>query len=456
MQGTNPKTTPNPSAIAKLQPEIERIDRPSDIQPDLTAMIQRASTLQISEKEMAILHEPISDFMVQIRSHDGIPYMPWIEHHKRLMKAFGTEWSLVPDGLPRMQKGADYVLWGHYFLIKGIFVAYIIGEQRYIANNPQMTWSDAAEGAYSNTLTRAGKRLGIGLELWDKNFIERWKKEWAYTTQEKDWKTGKMKTVWKRKQIASQDAGAPEEKPSDPEPETQNGKGNGNGYAQMDSDAIENAYYKMRREVFGNDDDRAKEFQQGLKDKNYVRSATSTAWNPNEFRNGLKYLEEYRDSDAVTATQQIAALLNTLEGEGVDREMLELYVKMRFLVPEYKIAPADVIGYLHTAALPQNREKLDIAIANTLGWWNSIPEGDQSDVMCCITDLNNAYLTAGEADEMGEKVIAAFFESNGVQMVDELYMLYHLTYVQLADYRAKLESVCSELGVEFSCGDIVF
>jgi hypothetical protein len=46
------------------------------------------------------------------------------------------------------------------------------GEQAYHANNKQMTYGDALEGAKSNAIVRCGKELGIARELWRRAYLE--------------------------------------------------------------------------------------------------------------------------------------------------------------------------------------------------------------------------------------------------------------------------------------------
>lgn len=155
-------------------------------------MLATAGTLELTETQNKILYAPINDSDVYIKP-DGLIYLSWIKYSSRLTGAFtGTGWAMIPQGMPKIQN--SLIVWGFHLVIKGIYCGFAIGEQQYF-DNGRMTFGEACEGAKSNALMRLCKALGIGLELWDKQFIERWLATYA----NKKWDDEKRKYLWSLK-----------------------------------------------------------------------------------------------------------------------------------------------------------------------------------------------------------------------------------------------------------------
>jgi hypothetical protein len=167
--------------------EINALAPKTDVKTELARLIPTAGQIVLSDDQKAILYADVDIEAVEIRP-DGLIYLPWMEFATRLRKAFGMEWSQVPDGQPRISPQGDSIIWGFTLVIKGRFVAYAIGEQKYYANNPAMGWGDAPEGAKSNALMRLCKSIGMTLELWKPSFIRDWKKNHAICTDKKWYK----------------------------------------------------------------------------------------------------------------------------------------------------------------------------------------------------------------------------------------------------------------------------
>lgn len=144
---------------------------------------------RFSAAACAILTAPVNDEQIEIRGHDGLIYFPGVEFRKRLNAAFGPgAWGMHPRGITMhgnvmCYKGALFIL--------GRFVSESIGEAKYVANNPQVSYASAVEAAKTDCLTRCCKDLGIAAELWEPAFARRWVAAHA----EKD-RTGK----WHRKE----------------------------------------------------------------------------------------------------------------------------------------------------------------------------------------------------------------------------------------------------------------
>jgi hypothetical protein len=145
---------------------------------EIRAMIPSAGTLKLTKEQEEALYATVQDSDVYIKP-DGLIYLSWIKYAGRLTKAFGgTGWTMLPQGMPKGYN--NMIIWGFHLVINGIYCGFAIGEQQYFANG-RMTYGEACEGAKSNALMRLCKALGIGLELWDKVFIDRWLTAYAAT-----------------------------------------------------------------------------------------------------------------------------------------------------------------------------------------------------------------------------------------------------------------------------------
>lgn len=164
-----------------------------DFSNEIKKMISTAGTLELTEKQNDILYSPVKDHDVFIKP-DGLIYLSWMKYSERLNKAFGgTSWTMIPEGTPKIMGQKNLIIWSFHFVIKGVYCGFAIGEQQYF-DNGRMSYGEACEGAKSNALMRLCKNIGIGLELWDKNFIDRWVKTYAESYQDRD-----GKTKWKLK-----------------------------------------------------------------------------------------------------------------------------------------------------------------------------------------------------------------------------------------------------------------
>lgn len=177
--------TPKPASETKLE-----------FGDEMRKIILTGGTLQVTKEQNKILFAEFKDTDVSMKP-DGLIYLPWIKYSARLTEAFGgTGWVLIPEGMPKENNSVIY--WGFHLVIKGVYCGFSIGEQQYF-NNGRMTYGEACEGAKSNALTRLCKGLGIGIKLWDKNFIEGWLNKYAVFSWEEDPKTQKRKRVYKLK-----------------------------------------------------------------------------------------------------------------------------------------------------------------------------------------------------------------------------------------------------------------
>ena len=138
------------------------------VQSRMEELIPYAGTIEITEEQKKILFASVDPESVEIRP-DGLVYLPWMAYVERLRDAFGIGWAIIPRAMPKLEGGSMY--WAFYLMIQGKLAGFAIGEQQYQPNNPQMSYSDASEGAKSNALMRLCKGIGISLELWKPSFV---------------------------------------------------------------------------------------------------------------------------------------------------------------------------------------------------------------------------------------------------------------------------------------------
>lgn len=170
---------------------------------DIASLLPEAGKLCTTQQQEEILFAPPIDEDIEIRP-DGLIYAPWMEYQDRLTRAFGCQWVLIAEGNPK--KHGNHIYWKHHLVIDGHYVTTAIGEQEYYSNNRTMSYSDAVEGAWSNSLMRCCKHMGITKELWKPSYIREWKKKFAECYTDRN-----GKKLWRKKGIKPE---TPPETPS--------------------------------------------------------------------------------------------------------------------------------------------------------------------------------------------------------------------------------------------------
>jgi hypothetical protein len=145
--------------------------------PQYVTGFEGMATGPFPQKIVDILNAPFDPAMVEIKP-DGICYLPGVFYRERLLDAFGSGgWALVPRAPARIM-GPIIVYHGALFC-HGRFVAEAFGKNPYYATNKAQDYTDAAEGAKTDCITRCCKDLGIAKELWQPAWREKWTAEWA-------------------------------------------------------------------------------------------------------------------------------------------------------------------------------------------------------------------------------------------------------------------------------------
>lgn len=139
---------------------------------------EKASTLDMTDKEVDELTAPFPDDIVEIRPHDGLIYIPHIHISARLHKVFRPGKVAM---VKRQISVRDNRIYGEWvMLIRGCFVGESIGAMDYHPNNPKMNYADAAEGTRGECIRRiAGKELSCGNQVWNPEYSRQWVTKYA-------------------------------------------------------------------------------------------------------------------------------------------------------------------------------------------------------------------------------------------------------------------------------------
>jgi hypothetical protein len=149
------------------------------------------------EEVRKVLAEPVDENEVEVKP-DGIVYLPGVWWRRKLTKAFGAGGWGIAQRQPARVMG-DLVIYPGALYCHGRFVADAVGECAYYANNPNMSYASCLEGAKTDAISRCAKDLGMGSELWDAAWRERWLEKFTTKVWDKEAKKGKGAYKFKRK-----------------------------------------------------------------------------------------------------------------------------------------------------------------------------------------------------------------------------------------------------------------
>jgi hypothetical protein len=173
-----PKKKPAPiTALAVRKPALPAVS-PKPAPLKVLEVTEREAVglyeMKLTKKEEAILARPVNGTDILIKpSRHPIPYLPHPVYTKWLNEAFGRlGWSIAPIGAA--QYNGRTVVLDHILFVHGVPVARATGEQEYYEKNREQSYGDAIEACTASALRRCAKRLGIGLEMWDKPWLDRW------------------------------------------------------------------------------------------------------------------------------------------------------------------------------------------------------------------------------------------------------------------------------------------
>jgi hypothetical protein len=161
--------------------------------------------IKLTDAEEAILAQPVPVTAVLIKP-TGQPYLSHPSYTQWFNRAFGRlGWAIVPKAKPRM---ADKTISCPYILyIHGKPAAFALGEQEYHESNKEQTYGDAYEATVASALRRCAKRLGVGLELWDRTWLQTFidqhcVKVWCGDDPKPKWRRRQDPPFWNEKTAA--------------------------------------------------------------------------------------------------------------------------------------------------------------------------------------------------------------------------------------------------------------
>lgn len=152
--------------------------------------------IKLTPAEEKVLGEPVREADVEIKPN-GRAYLSHPAYTRWFNRAFGRlGWGLVPRAKP--MRSGNSVVTPYILYIHGKPAALAWGEQEYFEGNRDQTYGDALEATVASALRRCAKRLGVGLELWDRAWVNRWVSLHAVEVRTTDTKT-KGGFKWRRK-----------------------------------------------------------------------------------------------------------------------------------------------------------------------------------------------------------------------------------------------------------------
>lgn len=126
--------------------------------------------VRLTPEEEKVLDEPVNIEHVAIKP-TGEPYIPHERYTGWFNRAFGRlGWAIVPCAKPRV--GDNTVIVPYVLYIHGKPAAFAWGEQAYSVKNKRQSLGDAVEATVASALRRFAKRLGVGLELWRREWLD--------------------------------------------------------------------------------------------------------------------------------------------------------------------------------------------------------------------------------------------------------------------------------------------
>lgn len=159
-----------------------------------TSGILGVTASRFSKAEEAVMKRPVDPTRILVLP-TGEPYLSHIDYTRWNNDAFGMGmWMLVPVSKPVK---TDTGIGCHYHLyVRGIPRAWALGEQDYHENNKRQTWGEALESTNASGLRRCAKRLGMGLELWDKRYIDAFRRDHCIKVKVLVKEKGEEKEAW--------------------------------------------------------------------------------------------------------------------------------------------------------------------------------------------------------------------------------------------------------------------
>lgn len=173
-----PARAKRPSTALARRPAAV-IDRPQAILPASTSLqltddaalgLLGQVEVKLTDAEERVLARPAQLQDVSLKP-TGQPYLSHPVYTRWFNEAFGRlGWAIVPVSKPLRQD--HHVVQPYVLYIHGQPAAFAMGEQEYFESNRDQTYGEALEATVASALRRCAKRLGVGLELWDRRWLD--------------------------------------------------------------------------------------------------------------------------------------------------------------------------------------------------------------------------------------------------------------------------------------------
>lgn len=168
-----PKTPPaapvtEPAALMRADEPKGTIIQGTDINLGALGLVE----LKLTDEEEKVLSEPVNRALVRVKPN-GAVYLPHQAYTQWMNRAFGRlGWALLPVSNPKevVSGSKRQVVIAYVLHIHKVPVAFAMGEQDYWEKNADQSYGDAAEATVASALRRCLKRIGVGMELWDRQW----------------------------------------------------------------------------------------------------------------------------------------------------------------------------------------------------------------------------------------------------------------------------------------------
>lgn len=183
-------TTNNETALSPVQPPPVEAPRQTAAQAKVDAVAnltfrayERASTLTLTKEESDALQAPFadSDFRKGAAGKADLIYIQHSALRDRLNRVLGIgQWSIIPrarwaeDGRTSKGDPVTTIYVEAMLVVRGAYVSEAIGDMSYFPASAAQNYGDAVEGAKTAALRRTCKEMGVGLQAWDKAWIDGW------------------------------------------------------------------------------------------------------------------------------------------------------------------------------------------------------------------------------------------------------------------------------------------
>lgn len=191
------KVTPKKQSLmpaSKPKPEVVKTEQLRELTDSVSLGNLGLVEIKLTPEEEAVLNEPVPVEEIRIKP-TGAAYLSHPTYTRWFNRAFGrTGWSIAACSKPL--KSGNTVVCPYILYIHGQPAAMAWGEQDYIESNKEQTYGDALESTVASALRRLAKRLGVGLEMWDKDYLA----DWQHANCVMVWLKDKDKPAYRRRQ----------------------------------------------------------------------------------------------------------------------------------------------------------------------------------------------------------------------------------------------------------------